>query len=314
MVPTRPRLVLCLFCTALLFGGTVGAGSFEDAVRARWRGAWVIITTDVYSSCTGAGSYHTNKLSGTLVTNRGGHRFVGGELGKVYKLQLKKKKVDLMITLDEPLLVSYQDGPFTLYDERQCAVSLEIQLPRNMTKAKDVEGIDLLVADVVERFDTREAALRSAVWNQREREPYPLNYDITLARHAAWQAEQTNVAVDERKHLALEQVKNAGRAIESDPDYLAGLAAGANEMKRWTADKCSQLMARYESVRGGVPEDRRADTEENERWRRGYEDGQRMMHGIRLLERLDACYVPVPPVPDEAALSDASVSTPSATD
>ncbi|MDX1389008.1 MAG: hypothetical protein R3344_07445 [Acidobacteriota bacterium] len=313
MKRTCLRIFLFLLCLTLFFG-TAGAGSFEDAVRARWRGAWVVITTDVYSSCTGGGSYHTNKLSGTLVTNRGGHRFVGGEVGKVYKLQLKKKKVDLMISLDEPLLVARQDGPFTLYDERHCAVSLEIQLPRDMTKAKDVEGIDLIVAELVERFDTREAALASEAWNEREREPYPLNYDITVARHAAWRAEQTNLAVDERKHLALEQVKNSGKAIESDPDYLDGLAAGANAMKRWQADTCARLMARFDSVRGRVPEDRREDTVENERWRRGFEDGQKMMHGIRLLERLDGCYVPVPPVPDEAALSDASVSAPSETD
>ncbi len=311
----RTFLRIFLFLIGVtLFVGTAGAGSLEDAVRARWRGAWVVITTDVYSSCTGSSSYHTNKLSGTLVTNRGGQRFVGGEVGKVYKLQLKKKKVDLMISLDEPLLVPRQDGPFTLYDERHCAVSLEIQLPRDMTKTKDIEGIDLLVAELVERFDTREAALDSEQWNQREREPYPINYDVTLARHAAWRAKQTNRAVDEKKHLALEQVKNTGKAIESDPDYLAGLAAGANAMKRWQADNCGQLMARFESVRGRVPEDRRGDTAEDERWRRGYEDGQRMMHGIRLLERLDGCYVPVPPVPDEAALSDASVSTPSETD
>ena len=84
------RVSAFLICCVLAIG-VAGAGSFEDSVRARWRGAWVVVTTDVYSSCTGATSYHTNKLAGTLVTNRGGHRFVQGEVGKVQKLQLKKK-------------------------------------------------------------------------------------------------------------------------------------------------------------------------------------------------------------------------------
>jgi hypothetical protein len=278
------------------------AGAFEDAVRARWRGAWVLITTDVYSSCNGATSYHTNKLSGTLVTNRGGHRFVGGELGKVQKLQLKKKKVDLMITLDEPLLVSRQDGPFSLYDERQCAVSLEIMLPREMTKTRDVEAIDARVSEIVERFDTREAALDSAAWNRRERDPFPADYDLTLARHAAWKAEQVNLALDRKREVAFERVKSTGKAIVDDPDYLAGLGAGTVAMRRWDPDDCSELVGReFDSVRRGVPEDHRGDTAEEERWRRGYEDGQRLVHSILLLERLDHCYVTVPPVPGEGS-------------
>jgi hypothetical protein len=239
-------------------------------------------------------------LSGTLVTNRGGHRFLPGEIGKVQRVQLKKKKVDLMVSLDVPLLVSHQDGPFTLYNERACAVSLDIQIPRDMTKAKDVGGIDARIAEIVDRFDTREAVLGSGGWNGRETEPFPEDYELTLARHAAWRAEQTNLAIDHKRETAFEQVKSTGKAIDDDPDYLAGLAAGVDQMNRWEAKECAQLMSRgFDAVRKKAPEDRRADTEPDGRWRKGYDDGQRLVYSIVLLERLEGCYVPVPPVPGE---------------
>jgi hypothetical protein len=282
----------------MLASGASIAGSFEDQVRAQWRGAWVVVGTEVYSDCTGR--YYTNKLSGTLVTNRGGHRFLPGEIGKVQRVQVKKKKVDLMVSLDEPLLISHQDGPFTLYNARSCAISLEIQLPRTMTKSKDTRGVDRAIDEILDRYDTREAALDSDGWNERETEPFPDDYELTLARHAAWKAEQTNLAIDRKRESAFEQVKSTGRAIDDDPDYLQGLAAGVDEMNRWETAECSKLMAHgFDSVRKKAPEDRRADTDEDGNWRKGYEDGQRLVYSIVLLERLEGCYVPVPSVPGE---------------
>jgi len=294
----RVFLMILVLGGLLLCVGVTSGGGFEDAVRARWRGAWVVVGTEIYSDCSGR--YYTNKLSGTLVTNRGGHRFLPGEIGKVQRVQLKKKKVDLMVSLDVPLLVSHQDGPFTLYNERACAVSLEIQIPRDMTKTKNVGAIDGLMTEIVDRFGTREAALGADDWNGRETEPFPEDYELTLARHAAWRAEQTNLAIDRKRESAFEQVKSTGKAIDDDPDYLAGLAAGVDQMNRWEAKACGQLMARgFDSVRKKAPEDRRADTVEDGRWRKGYEDGQRLVYSIVLLEKLEGCYVPVPHVPGE---------------
>jgi hypothetical protein len=179
-------------------------------------------------------------------------------------------------------------------------VSLEIQLDRELTKSKDVTGIDRLIAEIIDRFETKEAAYAAEGWNARETEPFPEDYELTLARHAAWKAEQTNLAIDHKRDNALAQVKSTGRGIDDDPDYLAGLAAGVDEMNRWETTECAQLMSRgFDTVRKKVPEDRRADTEQDQRWRRGYEDGQRLVYNIALLERLEVCYVPVPPVPGE---------------
>jgi hypothetical protein len=129
----------------------------------------------------------------------------------------------------------------------------------------------------------------------------PLDYDLTLALHAVWKAEQTNLAVDEKRHVALEQVKRTGKTIDDDPDYLAGLAAGVEQMRRWQEQDCQRLMARgFDVVQKAVPDERKDETAADEQWRHGYVDGQRLVYGIELLERLETCYVPVPGVPGEA--------------
>jgi hypothetical protein len=283
---------------AALAPSGAAAGTFEDALRSRWRGAWVVLGTEVYSSCSGG--YDTNAVAGRLVSSRAGYRFLPGELGKVERVQLKKKKIDLMLTLEVPYRVSWQDGPFTLYEQRTCGVSLEVQLPREMTKERDVPAIDDLVAHAVRRFDTREAAFASGRWNAREVESLPEDYELTLARHAAWKAEQLNLSIDAKRQAAFEQLALAGRAIGDDPDYLQGLAAGVAALRALDVQDCGQLLARgFESARRAVPEERRADTPENGRFRRGFEDGQRLVYHITLVERLDRCYVPVPEVPQD---------------
>ncbi len=81
-------------------------------------------------------------------------------------------------------------------------------------------------------------------------------------------------------------------------------------MNRWETRECGKLMARgFDAVRKQAPEDRRADTAEDGRWRRGYEDGQRLVYSIVLLERLEGCYVPVPPVPGEIEPVEQDVTT-----
>lgn len=312
-----PRALATVAC-ALVCAGTAirpaAAGSFEDEVRARWRGAWVVVHTEVYSDCSG--KYYANKVSGSFVTNRGGFRLEPGELGKVDRVQLRRRRVDLMVTLAVPRLISWDEGPFTLYDERTCAVSLMIQIPREMTDNRNIEGIDRYAAKIVDRFATRQAAFESPDWNGRELEPYPEDYELTLARLAAWRAQQTNLEVDRRRDAALEEVKTTGKLIDGDPRYLEGFGAGAEVMRRWPEQDCGSLIDRvFEHVRQGVPEEHRTDSDEDAEWRKGFEDGQRLLYNIVVLERLETCYVPVPAVPGETPLTEeelsaASVSNP----
>ena len=57
-------LALGLIATAM----PVDAGSFENAVRARWRGAWIITEIETYSVCNGG--YFNNDVSGQFVAAR----------------------------------------------------------------------------------------------------------------------------------------------------------------------------------------------------------------------------------------------------
>ncbi|HXV75840.1 MAG TPA: hypothetical protein VD788_05920 [Candidatus Polarisedimenticolaceae bacterium] len=292
---------ILLAVTAAAWAPAAG-GTFEDSVRSRWRGAWVVLGTEVYSTCDGA--YHANRVSRSLVAHRGGMRFLPGELGEVQRVQLKKRKVELMIALDVPLRVAAQDGPFTLYDHRPCAISLEIEVPRDATAAQDVQAVDRIAAGVARRFDTREDAMADAGWNARQPEPLPPDHDLTVARHARWKAEQTNASVDGKREAAVDQARLAGTTIDDDPSYLAGLAAGVEQMRGWQERDCARLMTReFDALERKAPEPQRSD----HRWLRGFADGQRLVYYIELIDRLESCYLPLPPLPVETA-AEASAS------
>jgi hypothetical protein len=289
----------------LALAGEAHAGRFENDVRARWRGAWVVLKAEAYSACSG--SYDTNKVSGNYVTSYGQNRFEPGEMAKIDRVQVKRTRVQLMATLDVPVLIPYPDGPFTLYDERTCQVQLGVLVGRSTIKTKNVAEVDRLLADVVERFNSRDDAYASALWNEREREPYPDDYELTLARHAQWKAEQINLSIDEKLNIALAQASDAATDLTPDPDYLQGFAAGSEAMDDWQPQGCGQLLACtfeselivYHSHEDGHGHDEETHPVMSQSWLRGWEDGQRLVYSLAMLNRLDACYVPVPDIPAE---------------
>ena len=42
--------------------------------------------------------------------------------------------LDVNLTLVEPFLPSFVDGPFTVYDQRRCRVQLNFEVPREVRK------------------------------------------------------------------------------------------------------------------------------------------------------------------------------------
>ena len=75
------------------------------------------------------------------VTSKASRRFEPGELGKVDKVKVKRSRVDLLLTLDQPVLASRLDGPFELFDERPCKVQLIFEMPREWLSREDLETI-----------------------------------------------------------------------------------------------------------------------------------------------------------------------------
>jgi len=277
----------------LAAAATVSASGLEDAVRSRLRGAWGVVEVEVYSGC--AGSYANNRISGTLVTSKTDRRFEPGELAKIDKVNVKRARVDVMVSLAEPLLVSRIDGPFELFDVRECRVQLMVEVPRQVVKAGDVNAVMEAVSAVLETHPSRAAAQDSELWNRRQRDPYPEDYELTLARYEVWKAEQHNVAVTARSQEALEDSVRIVERIRRDPAYLDGFAAGVELMREWRERDCDDLVdVRFSSEEHDPPGEHR----DQRPWRDGFRDGQELVFSLMLVDRLERCFVAVPSAPD----------------
>jgi hypothetical protein len=295
----RAPIVLAALLTILSPGTShLMAGDLQRSVEGKWRGAWVLTATDVYSDC--AGLHTNNRVSGTLVSSRGRTRFRPGELAQVGKVDLKRSRVDILVGLPEPILVPYQDGPFTLYNEARCLVELNVELGSKV----DANGIDAALGAVLKRFNNQEEAQQARIYNRRKRDPYPAGYDRTLAEHAAWKAQQANAAVQSKLDKALEETGRLTDRLSSEPDYLKGFAAGVEAMRAVDLGKCGDLMSRdFTNV---APAQKSVAVagfsgEAAARYGRGFLDGQRLVYGLECLRRLPQCMVPVPEVPGDRA-------------
>lgn len=277
---------------AAAFAGIAPArtASLEDQLEERLLGAWIVVATELRSDCDGG--FTNNRLNGTLVRSDGQFGFGPGELAKVERVDAKRSRLDLRLRLAEPLLAARRDGPFTLFDERRCGVDLEIEIPREAVKAKDVDEIERRLAPLLVRYATEDAARRDDTFNGRERDPYPAGYDRTLREHAAWRAEQTNVAVQAALDRARDEAGRVGDRMQSEPAYLAGFAAGFADGRGETYASCETLVGRVPAAsRGGKDE-----TAEQKKTRQGRDDGYALALWLDALRRLPGCFVPVPAV------------------
>jgi len=292
------RMALTALLALLVTLVPTHAGDLEDSLESRWRGAWVLTAVEITSDC---GGFHTtNHVNGDLVQGRGRFRFEPGELAQVKDVNLKRSGLVLALNLPEPLLVSHQDGPFTLYDEARCLVDLDVELPRDLVKGGDLAGIEAALRPLLRRHTTREEATRSRAWNGRRRDPYPEDYDRTLAEHAAWKAKMANAAIQARIENAAEETNRIADRISSDPDYLRGFAVGIEEARTLDLSECGALLSLDFNAVGRKPPQLPASlgTDAAARARRGYQDGARLVFGLESLRLLPGCKVPVPGVPD----------------
>jgi hypothetical protein len=307
-VTRKVALVLGAAASTLLAVQVARAGELQDDLESRWRGAWVVTTADTYSDC--AGFYSDNRVNGRLVSGRAHMRFKPGEMAKVDSIDLKRSRLDLRLTLAEPVLASSQDGPFTLYNEAQCKVEMQVELPRDLVKTKDVMGVEALLRPVVERHPSEEQARTSKAWNRRQREAYPADYEETLARHAVWKAEQSNATVQAGIARLIDETSRIPDRISDDPDYLAGFVKGVEAGRAPHPVACTDLMtiaqasptvyplaapstaatASYRKVGTATA----TSSEQEMRRQRGYQDGMRLTVALDAVRRMPGCLVPVP--------------------
>ena len=290
------KRIAILIVIVMVFPVSTIASKLEQKIKSRWLGAWVVTTVETHSDCNGY--YTANRVNGRLVSSRGGHRFEPGELAKIVRLDVKRRRVDLLLSLSEPMLRSYNDGPFTLYDEVNCRLELEVEIPREMVKSKDSSSIDRTLAPILDRFATLEQAQQSRRWNGRERQDYPDDYQQTLAEHAIWKAEQQNALVRSRIDEALRVTEEITARVSSDAPYLSGFSLGVEAARSIDLGQCSQLLS--VDIRPPKRRATRASNQEREmppRVARGFDDGKRLVLGLEIISGLPECYVPVPNQP-----------------
>jgi len=276
------------------------AGDLQRTMESRWRGAWVLTSVDTYSDC---GGFHTdNQVSGTLVSSKGRFRFRAGELGQVGKVDVKRSRIEILLSLPEPVLTSFRDGPFTLYNENRCLVELDVDLPRSIVSNDDANAVETALKPIIGRFASQEEATRAKTWNHRQRDAYPADYDRTLAEHAAWKAKQANAGIQARLDKAMEETTRLSDRITGDPSYLKGFAAGVEAMKAIDLTRCNDLLSRDYSNFAAGPSSVMAALggEAANQYSRGFQDGQRLVFGLESLRRLPSCMVPVPEVSSDA--------------
>jgi hypothetical protein len=214
-------------------------------------------------------------------------KFQPGELAKITKLDLKRSRLDVFLELDEPLLIPYPEGPFELYREARCRAELMVEVPRPTVKKKDLEGTEALVLQVMERHATRDEATASEAWNQREMDPYPEDYQETLAALEVWRVEQQNARIRARIQEAREEVRRILNRVSTEKEgYAAGFALGIESMMSREFGDCDRLVGTtFKNYKEAAP---------NEFVEEGFHDGQLLAYSLEMMERLEECYVDVP--------------------
>ena len=256
----------------------------EREINAAWRGAWVITRIATDSNCDGR--FTNNEVSGDLVSSDGRWSFGRGEIGRVEKINLNRKRIEVFVELVEPLLNAYQDGPFDLYDEVFCKIELRIARP-----AGDDNAFNAAIATALERHASDVAAQASPEWNRRRREAYPEDYDQTVAEYQTWRAAQFNAAVQAELSESVTEAARLVRRIDTDSEYLDGFGAGIEHARHeYFSDDCERLLS---MTRSGFVD--KAPKQSPNAYGEGYEEAQALFFHVERAERLRGCFLAPPP-------------------
>lgn len=245
----------------------------------------MVVQIPLVSNCDGF--YNDNDVIGSRVASKARRGFDEGEMARVERIGVKRGRIDVFLDLAEGVLEEVQDGPFTLYDPRLCQIQLKVPVP----DWSDPAAVEKRLAELLELHDSIRTAEASPGWNGRRREPFPEDYERTLAAHASWKAAQTNAAVQERMDDAVEEAARIADRVRTDSEFAQGFAAGLEKIRDLSFGDCPSLLTRSfspSSGGGGKGPD----------WKRGFEDGQRLGFHLELARRLRDCFVPVPPSPE----------------
>lgn len=269
----------------------VNASALKDRLERDLVGAWIVLGTEVYSNCNG--TYSDNEVFSAGVSSKADLRFDPGELARVDKVKVKRSRVDLLLSLEEPILRRKQEGPFELFEEASCRIQLIFDVPRDWIKQADHRQILTTIDQSLTTFRSLGTAQDAPGWNRRVRDPLPEDYSDTLVRFEIWKAERDNLAIQTTSDQALDTAAAIAAGVRSDPAYLEGFADGTRELRYWSERDCDRLMSvSFDSVAERPGQDR------DKAYKQGFRDGQELVFSLTLAQRLKGCYVPIPPMPE----------------
>ena len=255
----------------------IAHAGLQDDLNARWRG-------EVYSNCNGIAT--NNRVFSDLISGEGQMRFAPGEMARVTKIDAKRRRVDVFLDLDEPVLIEYSDGPFRLYREASCEVELLLDFGDEKTSDLGVNGVEAQFAQWFERYTNQADAEQSSNWNERERDEYPIDYEQTLADYRVWKIEQHNLNIEQRIAESDAQTVRLLGQISRDDEFGGGLSHGIAAMvENIESTSCDRLVA---SSPGTYDESHDAPSES---WADGYRTGQMLAYYIELGRMLSGCFI-----------------------
>ncbi len=270
------RILWSSFVLAVVaFAGPLSA-DVEGDLRAALVGRYALSRGALVSECTD--HFTDMKVVGGRLTGGSGTRFDSGELSRIDNVKIGLLAgLNVNLTLVEPYLLSFQDGPFTVYDQRRCRVQLNFELPREVKK--DSQKALAAVAAVLDLFDDAGAAKRAA-WNKRRVEDYPAGWEKTKRDYEAWKVTQTNDLVRQRSERLLDEAERILTYMPGDDDYLLSFGAGAKARSSDSWSSCEAMLGAtfYVSGSGGKSS-------------RGWADGQHVAWSTRLAHALQGCYL-----------------------
>jgi hypothetical protein len=278
-------LLLCALGGApVLLPRPLQASDLQAELQRRWEGAWVVLAVPSASNCD---TLHTNNevvrsAGGVELVSRGAYAFEAGELARVSKIDLKRRRLDLLVELWEPLLIGYRDGPFELARRSTCKVELLFPLEREAVKSQRIEAIEAVIEDVAERYVDEGSARASEAWNGRQVEPLPEGYEQTWIDYQVW---KYATAIEETGE-EIERLSHRGR-YRDDAEYALGYAAGL-EHHHSLPDDCIALAEASAPYNGGSPP-RHYDKDQKDDWRSGYNDGSQVAFRTKAITGLSSC-------------------------
>ena len=278
----RKQLIVSTLCL-IAISPIVHAG-LQDDLNARWRGAWLIVTGELYSNCNGIAT--NNRVFTDLISGDGQMRFAPGEMARVTKIDAKRRRVDVFLDINEPVLIEYRDGPFTLYREAACEVELLVDFGDDKSSDLGVSGIEAQFAHWFERYTQQADAEQSANWNERARDEYPIDYDQTLAEYRSWKIDQYNLNIEQRIAEADEQTVRLLGQVSGDDDFGGGLSHGIAAMvENMQSAGCDRLVVSSPNAYD------KSQEAPNDAWADGYRTGQLLAYYIESRRILSGCFV-----------------------